>query len=113
MYTYPFLIGMKLAGSEDIGIHIALCALTEVLVFLENLSIEFADVGELLVRSVLVAVNFILDLAGCGRGWDHALNIEEVVTSQMSVSTHLEMRIEYQLTCMSPMWSDSRMLLLV
>jgi len=95
MYTYPFLIRMKLAGSEDVGIHIALCALTEVLVFLENLPVEFADVGELLVRSVLVAINFILDLACCGRGWDHALNVKEVVASQMSVPTHFEMRIDY------------------
>ena len=82
MYTYPFLIGMKFARSEHICIHIALCTLTKVLVLLENLPVEVADVGKLFIWSILVAVNFIFDLASRGRSWHHALDVEKVVTAR-------------------------------
>ena len=90
MHTYPFLIGMKFARSEHICIHITLCTLTKVLVLLENLPVEVADVGKLFIWSILVAVNFIFDFAGCGRCWYHALDVEEIITSGMSVPDHLD-----------------------
>ena len=89
MYTYPFLIGMKFARSEHICIHITLCTLTKVLVLLENLPVEVADVGELFIRSILVAVDFIFDFAGRRRRWHHALDVEKIVTSKMSAIIHL------------------------
>jgi hypothetical protein len=78
---------MKLARSEHICIHIALCTLTKVLILFEDLSIEVADVGELFVWSILMAVNFIFDFAGRRRGWYHALDVEKVITSK-DVSTN-------------------------
>jgi hypothetical protein len=65
-YSYPFLIGMQLARSEHIGIHVALSAFAKILVLFENLPVEVADVGKLLVRGILMTVHFVLDLAGCG-----------------------------------------------
>lgn len=82
---YPFLVRMQLAGSEYIGIHVSLCALAEILVLFENLPVEVADVVELFVRSILVAVDFILDLASCRRSRHHALDVEEVVAALGSV----------------------------
>lgn len=78
-YSYPLFVGMQLARNKHIGIHVALCTLTEVLVLLQNLPIEIADVGELLVRSILMTVDFVLDLASCRRSGYHALDVEEVV----------------------------------
>lgn len=79
---------MKLARREHIRIHVALCALTKVLVLFENLPVEVTYVGELFIGSIFVAVNFIFDLAGCGRCWYHALDVEEIITSGMSVPDH-------------------------
>lgn len=73
---------MQLAGSEHIGIHVALCSFTKILVFLKDLPVEVADVGKLLIRGVLVAVHFVLDLAGCRRSWHHTLNVEKVVATE-------------------------------
>ena len=103
MPTYPLLIRMKLARREHIRIHVALCALTKVLVLLENLPVEVADVGKLFIWSILVAVNFIFDLASRGRSWHHALDVEKVVTAKTSaVFPHDDLL--NQLTCKSPMW---------
>ena len=88
MPTYPLLIRMKLARREHIRIHVALCALTKVLVLFENLPVEVADVGELFIRSIFVAVDFIFDFAGRRRGWHHALDVEKIVTSEMSALIH-------------------------
>lgn len=90
MPTYPLLIRMKLARREHIRIHVALCALTKVLVLFENLPVEVTYVGELFIGSIFVAVNFIFDFAGCGRCWYHALDVEEIITSGMSVPDHLD-----------------------
>ena len=84
MPTYPLLIRMMLARREHIRIHVALCALTKVLVLFENLPVEVADVGEFFIWSILMAVNFIFDLASRGRSWHHALDVEKVVTAKTS-----------------------------
>jgi hypothetical protein len=77
--TYPFLVGMQLTGSEHICVHISLCALAEIFVFFKYLPVKVANRLELLIGGVLVAVNFVLDLACCGRGGNHPLDVEEVV----------------------------------
>lgn len=112
MPTYLLLVRMKLARSEHICIHIALCTLTKVLVLLEDLSVEVANVGKLFIWSILMAVDFIFDLARRGRSWHHALNVEKVITSKMSAAFHRNDLLR-GLTCKSPMWLDSRRLLLV
>jgi len=57
---------MQLTGGKYIGIHVSLRALAEIFVLFKNLPVEVADGLELLVGGVLVAVDFILDLARCG-----------------------------------------------
>jgi hypothetical protein len=84
MPTYPLLIRMKLARSEHICVHIALCTFTKVLVLFQNLPVEVADVGKLFIWSIFMAVNFIFDFAGRRRGWHHALDVEEVITPKTS-----------------------------
>ena len=103
MPTYPFLIGMEFARSEHVCIYIALCTLTKVLVLLENLPVEVADVGKLFIWSILMPVNFILDLASRGRSWHHALDVEKVVTAKMSTAFQHNDLLN-QLTCKSLMW---------
>lgn len=103
MPTYPFLIGMEFARGEHVCIHIALCTLTKVLVLLENLPVEVADVGKLLIWSIVMAVNFIFDFAGRGRSWHHALDVEKVVTAKMSAAFQHNDLLN-QLTCKSLMW---------
>lgn len=75
---------MELTRSEYVGIHVALCTLAKIFVLLQHLPIEFADVGELLVRSILMAVDFVLDFASCRRSRYHTLNVEEVVATIVS-----------------------------
>ena len=89
MPTYPLLIRMKLARREHIRIHVALCALTKVLVLFENLPVEVTYVGELFIGSIFVAVNFIFDFAGRRRRWHNALDVEKIVTSKMSAIINL------------------------
>jgi hypothetical protein len=103
---------MKLARSEHVRIHVALCTLTKVLVLFENLPVEAADVGELFIWRIPMTVDFVLDFAGRGRGWHHALDVEKVITSKMSAPARLKDLLD-RLTCKSLMWSDSRTLLLV
>jgi hypothetical protein len=62
--SYPLFVGMQLARSEHVGVHIPLCSFAKVLVFLKDLSIEVTDICELLVGGVLVAIHFVLDFAG-------------------------------------------------
>ena len=44
---------------------------------------------ELFVGSILVAVDFIFDLAGCRRRWYHPLDVEKVVTILMSAPIYV------------------------
>lgn len=110
--AYPLLIRMQLARREYVGIYVTLCAFAKVLILFEYLPVEFANVVELFVGSILVAVDFIFDLAGRGRSWHHALDVEKVITSKMS-AVFYRSDILRRLTCKSPMWLDSRRLLLV
>ena len=57
---------MQLTRGKHICIHVSLCALAKIFVFFEYLPVEVADRLELLVGSIFVAVDLILDLACCG-----------------------------------------------
>lgn len=77
--SYPLLIWMKLSGTENTSTHVTLRAFAQVLVLIQDLLVEFADVGEFLVGGVFVSVNFVLNFACCWSRGNHALNIKEIV----------------------------------
>jgi hypothetical protein len=78
---------VQLTRCEHIGVHISLCALAKIFVFFEYLPVEFTDRVKLLVGSIFVAVYFVFDLACCGWGGNHSLDVEEIVAAR-NVSSH-------------------------
>lgn len=75
---------MEFSVHEYSSIQIQLRCIAELLVFLQDLPVESVDRLEILVCGVLMAVDFILNLAGCGRDWEHALYVKEVITIEVS-----------------------------
>lgn len=77
--THPFLFRMEFSVDIYTCIKVALCSLAETLIFFQKLSVELAQIVELLVGGILMAIHFIPNPA-CRRCYRyHALNVEEVL----------------------------------
>lgn len=71
---------MKFPIGKNPGNYVLLCSYTQFLVFIQNLPVKCVDILKLFIGRISVAVNLVFDLARGGRYWNHALDVEELIS---------------------------------